>query len=104
MRCSLSWRRRSRSRRPRDNETRCPPRRALRSWSPSLINSLRLGCLLVGRRLRFAFFGYWNRDLRSAFFGPIQMEEVASGLIDALVGVSAEIVTLGLEEIGGKAC
>ncbi len=34
---------------------------------------------------------------------PVGVEENAAGLIHALVGVSAEIVALGLEEVGGKA-
>jgi hypothetical protein len=30
------------------------------------------------------------------------MEELAAGLIEALVGVRAEVVALGLEEVGGE--
>ena len=35
---------------------------------------------------------------------PAGVEELAAGAVGALVGVSAEIVALGLEEIGGKGC
>ena len=35
--------------------------------------------------------------------GPIEVEELAAGLIDALIGVRAEVIALTLEEIRGEA-
>ena len=34
--------------------------------------------------------------------GPVGVEKLAAGLVDPLVGVSPEVVALGLEQIGGK--
>ena len=34
--------------------------------------------------------------------GPVGVDEFASWLVDALVGVCAEVVALGLEQVGGE--
>lgn len=44
-----------------------------------------------------------NLVLKTRFFGPIQVVEFAARLVGALIGVSAEVVALGLKEVGGKA-
>ena len=38
-----------------------------------------------------------------ALAGPVRMEELAAGLVGALVGVGAEVVALSLQQIGGQA-
>ena len=43
-----------------------------------------------------------GRD-RAALARPIGVEELAAGLVDALVGVGAEVVALGLQQVGGQA-
>ena len=35
--------------------------------------------------------------------GPVDVEELAAGLVDALEGMGAEVVALGLEQIRGEA-
>ena len=35
--------------------------------------------------------------------GPVGVEELAARLVDALVGVGAEIIALGLEQVGREA-
>ena len=35
--------------------------------------------------------------------GPVGVEELSAGSVDALVGVGAEVVALGLEEVGAGA-
>src|ERR1039458_8780186 len=39
----------------------------------------------------------------AALAGPVGVEELAAGLVEALVGVGAEVVALGLEQVGGQA-
>src|ERR1019366_4948955 len=39
----------------------------------------------------------------SALAGPVGVEELAARLVDALVGVRAEVVALRLQEVGGQA-
>ena len=36
--------------------------------------------------------------------GPVGVEELAARLVDALVGVRAEVVALRLQQIGGQPC
>ena len=38
----------------------------------------------------------------AAVAGPVRVEELAARRIEPLVGVRAEVVALGLEQIGGK--
>ena len=38
----------------------------------------------------------------AAFASPVGMRVLAAGLVDALVGVGAEVVALGLEQVGGE--
>ena len=35
--------------------------------------------------------------------GPVGVEELSAGLVEALVGVGAEVVALSLEQVGGQA-
>ena len=42
-------------------------------------------------------------ETRAAVAGPVGVEELAARLVDALVGVGAEVVALGLEQVGGQA-
>src|SRR5262249_45184160 len=42
------------------------------------------------------------RGGRSAAAGPVGVEELTAGAVDALVGMGAEVVALGLEEVGGE--
>src|ERR1051325_9538350 len=41
-------------------------------------------------------------DLGALRVRPVHVEELAAGPVDALVGVSAEVVALGLEQVGGE--
>src|SRR5690606_33379996 len=42
-------------------------------------------------------------ELRALGLGPVDVEELAAGLVGALVGVRAEVVALGLEQVGRQA-
>src|SRR5438128_580852 len=67
--------------------------------------------LLLRRFLRRVLLVHWglggdfvllrrrNRDLRPAFFGPVEMEKVSARLISALVRVRAKVIPLRLEQI-----
>ena len=44
-----------------------------------------------------------RRGGRAAAAGPVGVEELAARLVDALVGVGAEVVALGLEQVRGQA-
>src|SRR6516225_9368490 len=43
-----------------------------------------------------------RRSRGSAAAGPVGVEELFAGLVDTFVGVGAEIIALGLEEVGGE--
>lgn len=50
------------------------------------------------------FFAWFSGfQLRPAGFGPVDVEELAAGLVRAFVGVGAEEVALPLEQVGGQA-
>jgi hypothetical protein len=40
----------------------------------------------------------------ATFFGPVGVEEVAAFIVGTFVGVSTEVVTLTLEQVGGEHC
>ena len=67
--------------------------------------TLRLRLLLVRRRVRLDLLLRRRRDddLRSAGLRPIEVEEPAPRLVGPLVGVSAEEVTLRLDQVRGAA-
>jgi hypothetical protein len=52
--------------------------------------------VVVQRKCHPFLMGIGNSDLRTVWFGPIEMERYTSWLIDTFVGVGAEIVPLGL--------
>ena len=64
------------------------------------------GLRLGGRQLASCFPGasgvVGGAGDFAAGAGPIGVDEFASWLVDALVGVGAEVVALGLEQVGGE--
>jgi len=58
----------------------------------------------AARLLIRASFQAWRSglELRASGVRPVDMEELAAGLIHTLVGVGSEVVALGLEEVGGE--
>src|SRR5690606_41750227 len=42
-------------------------------------------------------------QLRALRLGPVDVEELSTLLVDALVGVGAEVIALGLEQVGREA-
>ena len=51
------------------------------------------------RMMRMLDRRYLAGDLRAAGLGPVKVEELAAGLVGALVGVGSEEVALSLQEV-----
>ncbi len=57
----------------------------------------------IDRKKRLGFPSRLRISRLPNHFGPVGVEELAFGLVDALVGVGTEEVALGLEQVGGEA-